>query len=124
VRQFEWRTRGDALLGPSGGIGISICETTSYEFVRVQSEFVLLGGIAGLDEAYAVEGSLGLDLDFDADIASLVEANATLMNPSGFSHGASLDFFHNLTGAAAPVVGPTTLAFCRLMAKALVYRST
>ena len=35
-------------------------DTTSYEFVPGESEFVLMGGIASLDETYTVEGSLGL----------------------------------------------------------------
>ena len=86
-------------------------DTTSYEFVPGESEFVLMGGIASLDETYTVEGSLGLDVDFDTSVASFVDVNATLMNPLGIRHGASLDSLLNLTGAAGTVVDATKLAF-------------
>jgi hypothetical protein len=55
---------------------------TFYEFVPDESESVLAGCIAGLDETDTVEGSLGLDVDLDAELASFVVVNATQMNPS------------------------------------------
>lgn len=86
-------------------------DTTFYEFVPDESEFVLMGGFAGLDESYTVEGSLGLDVDFDANVASFVDVNATLMNVSGILHGASLDSLLNMTRAAGTVVDATTFTF-------------
>ena len=86
-------------------------DTVSYEFVPGESEFVLMGGFVFLDETYTIEGSLGLDVDFDANVASFVDVDATLMNPSGIRHGASLDSLLNMTGAAGTVVDATTLTF-------------
>jgi hypothetical protein len=82
-----------------------------YEFAPGESGFILTGGIAGINETYAVEGSLGVDVDFAANVASFVDVDASLMNVSGILHGASLDSLFNMTGAVGTVVDSTTLAF-------------
>ena len=93
-------------------------DTMFYEFVPDESEFALMGGIASYDQTYTIEGSLGLDVDFDANVASFVDVDATLFllqntgpNVSGFLHGESLDSVFNLTGATGTVIDATTFSF-------------
>jgi hypothetical protein len=86
-------------------------DTMSYDFVPGQSEFSLMGGIFHFDETYTIEGSFGLNVDFDANVASFVDVDAALMNPGGIRHDTSLDSLLNLTGASGTVVDATTLTF-------------
>ena len=108
------RVRGLMLTIFFVGLVESTCaDSMLYRFVPNESQVFQSGGIGGIGATYTIEGSLGLEVDFDANAASFVDVEATLLAESGLAvfDGASLDSFFNLTGAAGTVVNATTLAF-------------
>lgn len=52
--------------------------TNNYVFVPGQSTVVQTGGFAGIEETHTIEGQFQLTVDFDANIASFDQVDATL----------------------------------------------
>jgi hypothetical protein len=88
----------------------AIADTLSYEFLGAESELVVTGGFAGVNESYAVEGSFDLDIDPAADTASFSSVD-TVLHGRGSFNGSSLNDVLNMELLTGTVVNATTIQF-------------
>ena len=90
--------------------GTAIADTLFYEFIRAESELVVTGGFAGVNDIYAIEGALGLDIDPTADTASFRSVDAVLRGTGSFD-GSSLNDVLNMELLTGTFVNATTMQF-------------
>ena len=86
-------------------------KTHTYVFITDESIVVQTGGLAGVDETYAVRGSFQVTVDLDTGTATFDSVDASLVGDSPFLPTHSLNDLFNMTKLSGIVLSDTLIEF-------------